>query len=312
VVDSQQADTNRPDTNRPDTNQWDTNQPDTSQPDTNQPDTNQPDTSQPDTNQPDTNQPDTNQPDTNQPDGGPLWTPGDVSGLMLWLDPSVGVTGTSAVSQWVDRSANAIVLSQTATKEQPAFEVSNGHPTVGFAAGPDGCTWLRAGDDVIGEKLNLGTSDVLFAVVLRSDNLMDSPPAGLLYKCNFDTDPYRGIQIYSNEYRSGSSVNGRPSAGLSGYKLIGTEGNTNDLQFHVIVFIRRGTTQYLRYDGKEVDQGYFPAESPDSMKPLYIGNRPDCVHANTGLIGDVIAIKDDGVSDLDKVESYLKAKYGIK
>ncbi len=57
--------------------------------------------------------------------GGARWTPASISGLRLWLRPSVGVTRPGGfVSAWADQSGNGNSLLQSSAVSQPAYSES--------------------------------------------------------------------------------------------------------------------------------------------------------------------------------------------
>lgn len=78
-------------------------------------------------------------PNRQSPVTGVLFTPADLSGLVLWLKADAGITIATGVSAWLDQSTSAVSFTQGTGANQPTFNATgiNGHPGVQFfAAGP--------------------------------------------------------------------------------------------------------------------------------------------------------------------------------
>lgn len=68
----------------------------------------------------------------------------------------------------------------------------------------------------------------------------------------------------------------------------------------------------LRLDGAELLTKTVTTRSVDTTNPLFVGGRPDGVHATNLKVSDVVIYKGAvSTADLAKVEAYLKTKNGI-
>lgn len=239
-------------------------------------------------------------------DAPPPFSPADVTGLVLWLDPASGVTTAGGkVSAWRDRSASAITVSQTTATNQPSIGSVGSKPVVTFGA----TSWLEALGATVGTKLDVGTADILVEYVVATDSATATALTGVLYKASFDGAPYDGLQLYGN-----LGGGGKPGAGLAGVDLVLTSpsGNTADGKLHVVGFRRAGTRLSLRYDGAEVTSGTMAVRSVDNTRPLYVGGRPDGVHNADHKVGDVLVFRGAvGDADVAKIEAFVKQKNGI-
>ena len=239
-------------------------------------------------------------------DAPPPFSPTNVAGLVLWLDPSNGLTSTGGkVTAWADRSTSAITVSQTAAASQPSVGSVGSKPVVAFGA----TSWLESAGATVGTKLDFGTGDVLVEYVVATDSAAATALTGVLYKASFDTSPFDGLQLYGN-----LGGGGKPGAGLAGVDLALTSpsGNTADGKLHVVGFRRAGTRLSLRYDGAEVASSTMAVRSVDNTRALYVGGRPDGTHGAAHKVGDVLVYK--GVvadADVAKIEAFVKQKSGI-
>lgn len=239
-------------------------------------------------------------------DAPPPFSPTNVAGLVLWLDPTSGLTSAGGkVSAWADKSPSAITVSQTTAASQPSVGSVGSKPVVAFGA----TTWLEAAGAAVGTKLDFGVGDVLAEYVISVDAPTGVPLTGVLYKASFDTSPYDGLQLYGNLGGSGKA-----GAGLDGVNLALTSpsGNTADGKLHVVGFRRAGTRLSLRYDGAEVVSSTMAVRNVDNTRALYLGGRPDGTHGAPHKVGDVLVYK-GAIADADvaRIEAFMKQKSGI-
>ncbi len=238
-------------------------------------------------------------------DAAPEFTPKSVRGLVLWLDPTVGVTEVAGkVSAWADTSTSAISVTQSVAGNQPSKGTLGGKPVI--AGTPT--TWLEAQGATVGTKLDFATSDMTAEYVVALEVPSTAALGGVLQKIQ-GSPPFDGLQLYSN-----LGGGGKPGAGLDGATLLltGTSGNTGDGKLHLICYRRVGTRLSLRLDGVELQSSTVALRSIDNTSPLYVGGRPDGVHATNQKFGDILIYK-GSVSDaeLQRLETYLKTKNGI-
>lgn len=238
-------------------------------------------------------------------DAPPPFSPTNVAGLALWLDPTSGLTSAGGkVSAWADKSPSAITVSQTAAASQPSVGSVGSKPVVAFGA----TSWLEAAGATVGTKLDFGTGDVLAEYVIS----VDAPTTaltGVLYKGPGNGPNFDGLQLYGNLSRDGKA-----GAGLAGVDLVLTSpsGNTADGKLHVVGFRRAGTRLSLRYDGAEVSSSTMATRSVDNTLSLLVGGRPDGTHGAAHKIGDVLVYK-GAIADADvaRIEAFVKQKSGI-
>jgi hypothetical protein len=63
-------------------------------------------------------------------DDSPTWAPTDISGCVLWLDSSLGVTNSSGVTKWADQSGNAGDVAPNSTIPAYGTATLNGYPGI--------------------------------------------------------------------------------------------------------------------------------------------------------------------------------------
>ena len=240
--------------------------------------------------------------DTSVPDAAPF-SPAQVTGLQLWLDPAAGVTQTRGrVSAWSDQSASRNSVTQTAVELQPTVGMASSKPVLVFTAG----TWL--GRDAAMTTLDFAASDVLVECVVGRDT-PSSALTGILYKGTFEEPTFDGLQLYAN-----LSQDGKPGGGLDGDKtqLVSSRAIAADGKRHLLAYRRVGSRVSFRVDGIEVATATTPPRSVDTVSPLTVGGRASGVHSAPHKLGDVLiyrgAVAD---TDLTKIEAYLKQKDGI-
>jgi len=245
---------------------------------------------------------DTFVPDTSVPDAAPF-SPSQVTGLQLWLDPAAGLTQTGGkVSSWSDQSPSRNNVIQTDGALQPTVGTAGSKPVIVFTA----ATWL--GRDAAMTNLDFATSDLLVECVVGIDTA-STALTGVLYKGTFDAPTFDGLQLYANLSRDG-----KPGGGLDGDKaqLLSPNALATDGKLHLLAYRRVGSRLSFRVDGTEVATATVTPRSIDSVSPLTVGGRASGVHNAPNKLGDVLiyrgAVAD---TDLTKIEAYLKQKDGI-
>jgi len=239
-------------------------------------------------------------------DGKAPLDPRSIPGLVLWLDPSAGVTETGGkVSAWKDTSASGITVTQPTPANQPTKGSVGGKPVI--VGGPT--TWLEAAGPDVGTKLDFGTSDV-FAGFVVSIEPSAAGLGGVFYKAVEDAPPYAGLQMYGNV-----SLDGKPGIGLDGDTLLAKSptGNMGDGKLHLVTYWRLGDDVFLNVDGVGAfGNNVGPKKVVDNASPLRVGGRPSGVHSIAHRLGDVLVYK--GTLTFDQVAAvqvFLKAKNGI-
>jgi len=251
-------------------------------------------------------------------DSGTGFDPGSVSSLLLWLDPKSGVAvGAAGVTSWTDKSKNHVAFvptsAATVTREVEGLHTAMRFSVSTVSGGVSSCSGFK-GLYYEETLLAVGTGEVAYFIVVKPDVVADKSLAGVLYKSDFNTAPFKGIQIFTNAAVTNTTVYGRAAGGLYGGfddgTLISPTGNTRDGRYHLISVVRQSGVTYLDYDGKPAKKGA-QGGNYDSSNPMFIGNRPNCLHPYSGLIGDVVVMKEVGAIVVGQVEKYLMTKYGI-
>ncbi len=222
--------------------------------------------------------PDTFVPDTSVPDAAPF-SPSQVSGLQLWLDPAAGLTQTGGkVSTWADQSASGNTVSQADGALQPTVGTAGSKPVLVFTA----TNWL--GRDAATTRLDFASSDVLVECVVGIDTT-STVLTGVLYKGTFESPTFDGLQLYGNLSRDG-----KPGGGLDGDKTLLTSPNVvaADGKLHLLGYRRVGSRVSFRVDGTEVATATVPARAVDTVSPLTVGGRANGVHSAPHKLGDVV------------------------
>lgn len=242
-------------------------------------------------------------PDTFVPDAALPFSPSQVPGLLLWLDPAAGVTQTGGkVSAWSDQSPSQNHVAQTDGALQPTLGAAGSKPVLVFTA----TNWL--GRDAATTMLNFTAVDVLVECVVGVD-ATSTALTGVLYKGTFESPTFDGLQLYAN-----LSGDGKPGAGLDGDKLLLRSPNVvaADGKLHLLGYRRVGSRISFRVDGTEVATATVPARSVDTVSPLTVGGRASGVHSAPHKLGDVVVYRGTlPDSDMTKIEAYLKQKDGI-
>jgi hypothetical protein len=239
------------------------------------------------------------------------------SRLVLWLDSSqmltlydAGIDASPGVDGWGDLSSaqNDAHLFSGSPQVVSGDAGLNGHPVV----------WLANNSILaIPESTSLiwGTGDFSLYVVFANET-----PFGTfaLVAGKYDeTAPFPGPNLYSNYFMPAPSTKIAARLDSTHFTLEVDDGGTNDDKFRAVGMRRSGTKLELRIDGVSTtsdDGGYPDGGAVDVTAPdasFYVGGRPTGA-AMSGRVAEVIGIKGTlSDADVDALEAYLKAKYGL-
>jgi hypothetical protein len=252
--------------------------------------------------------------------------PSSVSGLVLWLDASKGVTQTSgAISQWADQTTFMNNATQPTTVEEPTFTGTaiNGHPAVHFDKDAQG---INVGGDMLviadSASLQWGMGDFYVVVVARFDNtLADGAERGegLFFSKTSSGSNFPGPFLVGN-IPTIFSVTHAPAVGISfstssaSGDYVTTTTAYNDNTPHAFAMQRVGTTLDLRIDGTSVGTSVssgLDISNAGSNVTIGADGNGQGVRLD-GDIAEVLAVKGVlQVSDRTGLESYVKTKYGL-
>lgn len=241
-------------------------------------------------------------------DGAPVvpvvFSPSDLSGLLLWLEGDGGTFQDSAgtiaaaaagdvVGLWTDRSGNVSNAVQATTAQKPVLEAGPSSGTFGIRF--DGGQGMATG-------ITAAIGDFTAFVCFRDRN-----------------GPASFERLIDKNYASGFWV-GRSATGsdLMGGGIRQTSSPfglfvaASDSSRHVIMHRRGGTTQTVRADADAASLQTCSGLATDSTTPLQIG----VDSAGAGRLGGTIyavLLYNRSLTDTDaaKVESYLATKWGV-
>jgi len=250
------------------------------------------------------------------------WTPGRLSGLVLWLSAGNGVVANNNhVVTWSDQSGNSNNAAQSTTARQPTLVagVINGRPVVRF----DGSmTGLQVTDS---SSLQWGTDDFTVEVVASFTNstTVGNGYALLVAKPNTTASPYYpGAGLWANYVVSGVNqpVFGVQLQGGTGYSVASPVGTAlNDGNPRLYGGRRTGGTNLeARINGAQVGATVNPTavDVSEVGYPLFIGaqitSTNTVVEALKGDVAEIVAVRGSlTTSELLELESYLRMKYGL-
>jgi hypothetical protein len=254
-------------------------------------------------------------PDTSTVDSGPDAGPSvkDVPGLVLWLDATVGVTanGANQVSKWVDQSGNGNDAAQSIANVQPTLIAQGigGKPAIRFTTNPNASPFPRL-NIADSATLKLGTGDFYISAVVQWEN-KSSGSLGMIVSKQSTVNPFPGYALYMNFPTSGHAggqldANTNVGSNLASlndglprqYGLLRTNGNAS---------IRVNGTPDGTLQGTNVNSD--AAQVPLSIGGLEAANG---LHPLVGSISEIVIVKGTiSVPNINLIEGYLKAKYGL-
>jgi hypothetical protein len=225
------------------------------------------------------------------------FSPKQISGLKLWLDPTQGVTGTNPVSSWADQSGNLTPL--TSSSGSVTGNSINGRASIDMSSG------------IFSHTSNIST------IVSSS-----AWTAAAVFK-------YTGAVAEATNYFSNASIIGDFDNSLDGYWGLTASTTSFDVgQYDGAIkqtktVITTSTNYYIlcKYDGTKIytsfNGGAFDAGTASGniqflTGSIRIGQDITTTKHFVGSFGDILvfntALSDSNVASLN---SYLKLKYGL-
>lgn len=250
-------------------------------------------------------------------DGG-AFEVGALPGLVLWLESTHGVTrfDGGTVAGWADRSGRGNDAFQSVTYNRPTWteQAIGGRPGVHFDMDAMWGQFLTIDD---APTLQWGTDDFTLAVVARYDNETGSTGSasrfGMFF---FKQTATAGLAFQANSpgqvVTSGVAIELDPDPTE---RLVSTGTGYNDLQGHLFVARRVGTSLQLRHNGVADGAKTVPVVDVSAVgQAVHLGatlERIDSTRLN-GDLAELVAIKGPlGDVELLALEAYLKAKYAL-
>ncbi len=259
--------------------------------------------------------------DTGLPqDGGPdgeagAWTPAALPHLVLWLDSTIGMdtdadAGDAWVTKWRDQSGQANHATPPPGGDAPAVGVMAGKPTVRFSK-----TRLEIAD---APSLRFGTNDFTIAVVGRHSTPTNVGVGyGFFLTKQEAAAPFVGPALLGNDAAGNSVIMFQARINDGQIKSTATGLNANQPLLMVVTRRTEGANRFvdLRIDGATVATGTGAPFAVDMSAPgraITLGDSPAGTQSLRGEIAEVVGMGDTvSTADLGRLESYLKAKYGL-
>jgi len=217
--------------------------------------------------------------------GGGGFTPTDISGLILWLDASEGITKSSdLVSQWDDQSGNSNDVAESTNKPTWTDSELNGLPAVVFGSDTSlaKSTWVGGA---------ISQPYYVFAVMKFGQNTSS--------QYNWDGGGS------SNRFYFYANVDKRVAS--SGTELDMTVNPANN--YYYITFLVDGASSDQRRDGASVNSGNLGS---GGFNGITLASRYSEEAYNNPKICEFLVYDNDiGDTDRDQVEEYLKDKYDL-
>jgi len=249
--------------------------------------------------------------------------PLSVSGLVLWLEGSSGVTqNNNAVSAWADKTSNHNDATQPTAAVQPTYVASAIHslPAIHFDKDAQGVS--TGGNELsIADSTSMqwGTGDFYVVVVARFDNTVADGAergVGLLYSKNTGGNDFPGVFITAN-IAGGimTPTNGfaaSTSFAANGYVAVTTL--YNDDVARTFAAQRVGSTLDLRINGASVGTASSAGNDISSVGiAASIGGLANGAGVRLdGDIAEILAVKGTlSAGDRTSIEQYLKNKYAL-
>ena len=233
------------------------------------------------------------------------FSPGELSGLKLWLDTSsassMTIGANNAISEWRDQSGNGFDLSQTSASLQPVFELED---SVTF----DGSSDVLVRSDALGLT---GSPDITVFMVARFNSLGNS----------------RKLWSLGNRAVQGARMQFAIDTAAESYKYGVAYGNG------FIRFDQAPTVGNIEVTSFKRDAGTNHNDSRCWLNGTQLGTETsDSDSLNLGDVETLVGAQDDSGTntvdadifefivynaslsdeDREKVESYLLSKWGIK
>ena len=267
--------------------------------------------------------------DSGPTDGGAT-SPPQLTGAVLWLEATSGVTlsGTS-VSAWQDQSQAHNDAAQSRSQLQPTMITRSGLPALHFSgkspatpanSGGTGGPYLQIKD---APSLNWGTDDFLLAVVAAYRNPIDDSHLGVIgaFFGKWGMDAGQGQIMFAGNWPHAEHPNVEYSDLYFGFgegvrSIVTSQTGFNDDQVRLYVAQRTSTGTVVRVSGKVMQT--LPSDTVTNVSSVGadvgIGNFGGDVSARA-LDGDVFAVVAvhgmTSADDLAKLESYLMTSYPV-
>jgi hypothetical protein len=244
------------------------------------------------------------------------WTPKNLGpALVFWFDPTSLVQVAGSVARWSDLSGNGNDAIQTSTAYQPIYAASgiNGLPSATLSGS---ITFLDIADNA---SIEWGTSDFAVFAVVRAT--AQTQTDAMIYQ-KTGAYPYDGASLYLNADKpvattlTAAQVPGAVYVVSASPPVTFVDGTT-----HVLGARRAGSTLEMRVDGAVSRSiSSVAVASTDVSAPGFdaiIGQNgygtpgPEFQQVH-GDIAEIVGVR--GVvaeADVEALEQYLKARYGV-
>lgn len=220
--------------------------------------------------------------------------PSTVSGLVLWLEADVGVTGTSPVTAWADQSGTGNNVAPFNTGPTLSSSGPNGHKAISFDGTDNTTIENRAaslGNAATGQTLFcvLKTSSTGAGQIVAMTANAASPLGGYAFEIDVNANAERGILVVNNAYVQDSV--GSATTNWEAWTIVGN-----------------GSSQILRVNGAQRTTG---ALTPANQSGVKIGGYTGSLFYS-GLVWALL-VYNRGLSagEVATVEAYIRSKTAI-
>jgi hypothetical protein len=242
-------------------------------------------------------------PDASSPDAVLPFTPGELPGLTLWFDGEHGITLVNGhVESWMDRAYFGALARSYDMEARPTMAPGaiNGHPAVRF----DGVNDYLAVPDV--PNHHFGLDDFTVAMVIRYDALPTERLA--LFNKQATASPYPGIFIYL-----AADMNSI-EAKVDATRIVPVNAPPSGV--HLVVYSRSGSTQRLRVDDVQQENGDAAIDVSAPAVDISIGGRyqpaPMLPEPFAGDIAEIVVVHGPLEEALvTKLVEHLAEKYAL-
>jgi hypothetical protein len=236
--------------------------------------------------------------------------PSQLSGVVLWLNASAGVTlSGSNVSQWSDQSNHGNDAKPAGTAQSTVVNTQNNQPAIHFGSGAHL-------DIASSSSLQLGTGDFSLTIVMRANTPSD-PNGGMVFAKQALPSPYLGLAVFMYLPSAGAMLG--EVASQNGSWTWTSESTFNNNVTHIYGFRRVGQMIATRVDGVDdvplttdggVDAG--ADLNCSNASPVHIGANVNGGQVFTGDINEIVLVTGTmKASDLTGLEAWFKQKYKL-
>ena len=235
--------------------------------------------------------------------GPPAFAPTDVSGLLLWVDPSDLTTITESgglVSQLDDKSGNANHMEQATGSMQPdtGTVTINGLNALAFDGADDRL-------DTDGNPFGANVVDALVLILYRVNAVANSKLFSLTGDAASSTTwhaacPFGDGNVYFDTNDGGGAIRADGATGFSTGEvhLVGFYGTSTDNEQEVWI------------DGVLLDAAGSGQSVPTTSKGVMIGGISGSTYTHMDLCEMIVVDGTVSESDRQKLEGYLAHKWG--